>query len=428
MRQIGVFFGRIFASLAIRNYRLYFIGQAVSLSGTWMQLIALGWLALQVTGSGSKLGLIVATQFFPLLVFGVWGGVVADRFDKRKILLLTQAALGILALCMSVLVYAGTMRTWMLFVFAFVWGLIRIFDNPTRQTFVSEMVDAKHLNNAVSLNSTVNNLARAVGPSIGGILIATAGIAFCFLFNAFTYVAVIWMLFLMKEKELHRSPPIGTRSGQLRAGFRYVQSMPRIRGILIMIAVIGTFAYEFQISLPIFAEQTFLSDVSAYAALMSAFGIGSVIGGLYAASRHTVAPHLFVIFGLLFGISIIGTALAPTLVSAIGGMILVGLFSINMSSSANTMVQLESVPEMRGRVMALWTMAITGSTLLGGPLVGWIGEYVGARWGLAIGGIATIVAIVGGSFRLLKKDTSQEVPAEVQIELEEMNIANQKLQ
>lgn len=425
MHTITAFFRHTFASLRIRNYRLYFIGQSISLSGTWMQTVALGWLTLEVTGSGSQLGLVVAVQFLPILFFGFWGGMIADLFNKRKILIWTQAAFGLLALVISIIVYLGAVRPWMLFAFALAWGIIRIFDNPTRMTFVSEMVDADHLKNAVSLNATENNLARAVGPSIGGILIATMGIAFCFLFNALSYLIVIVMLYRMREEELHRTPQ--PREGRhLREGLHYVKSMPLIRNILIMIAIMGTFAYEFQISLPIFAEQTFQAGASAYAALMAAFGLGAVIGGLYAASRHKIAPHQFVISGVLFGVSITATSLAPTLALAILGMVVVGIFSINVTSLGNTMIQLESVPQMRGRVMALWEMAMIGSTPIGGPIIGWIGEHIGARWAIATGGVAVLLAILLGATRLLKKDEVREISPDVLIR-EKMNIGSSKL-
>ncbi|MBI5456872.1 MFS transporter [Candidatus Kaiserbacteria bacterium] len=422
--NFGAFFNHTFASLKIRNYRLYFIGQAISLSGTWMQIIALGWLTLEVTGSGSQLGLVIAVQYVPILLFGFWGGMIADRFDKRRILILTQAGLGLVALSMSIVVFAGIIRPWMLFSFAVCWGIIRIFDNPTRLTFVFEMVDASHIKNAVSLNATENNLARAIGPSIGGVLIATTGIAFCFFFNAVTYIAVIAMLFFMREHELHRSPPIARKPGQLREGLRYIMETPRIRDVLIVIAVIGTFAYEFQVSLPLFAQQTFLAGASAYAALMASFGVGAAIGGLYAASRHTVAPRQFLISGFLFGASIIGTSLAPTLPIAIIGMVFIGIFATNVTSIGNTMIQLESIPQMRGRVMALWEIAMIGSTPIGGPIIGWIGQNIGARWAIATGGIATVSAIILGSRRLLKKVAMQEIPTDVKIGEEEMNIAN----
>ncbi len=405
---------RTFVSLKTRNYRLYLAGQAISQSGTWMQIVALGWLVLELTGSGSQLGLVVATQFWPILILGPWGGVIVDRFNKRAILFWTNAAFFTLATGVSVLVFTEAIQLWMLYVFAFLYGIVRVFDNPARQTFVSEMVSEGYLKNAVSLNATVNHLMRAVGPSIAGVLIAGIGIAFCFLINGISYLAVIAVLYLMRKEELRTHLPVAKKEGQLMDGFRYVLRTPLIKKTLIMMAVIGTFAYEFQVSLPLLARDTFLGDAGSYAALLAAMGIGSALGGLYSAGRHKIAHHHLVIFAVLFGGSMILTSLMPTLHLAILGMFFVGIFSINVISLGNTTVQLESIPEMRGRVMALWSVAMVGSTALGGPIIGFIGENAGARWGLAAGGIVTVLTVAFLTFALLKKDTLEEIPEDVE--------------
>jgi len=385
-------FGRsTFSSLAIRNYRLYFIGQSISLTGTWMQTVALGWLVLVMTGSGSHLGITVALQFVPILFLGPWGGTVVDRLDTRKILYWTQVSGGVIAGLLSIVVFTGLVQLWMIYVCSLLLGLTRVFDNPARQIFASEMVGEEHLKNAISLNSTANNLARAVGPSIGGIIIAVFGIAFCFLFNAFSYIATIYMLYMMDADALRTVQPSPEKRGRLIEGFRYVRSHHLIRTTLIMMAVIGTFAYEFQVSLPILAQQTFHGTAPDYAALMTAFGIGSVIGGLFAAGRRDIGPKQFALFMFIFGLSMLGVGFSPSLHVAIIGMAVVGFFSIQVLSNANTMIQLASAEEMRGRVMALWSVAMIGSTPIGGPIVGFIGEYFGARWGLAIGGVAAIL-------------------------------------
>jgi MFS family permease len=317
---------RTFASLKIRNYRLYFTGQAISQSGTWMQIVALGWLVLKLTGSGSQLGLVVATQFWPILILGPWGGVIVDRFNKRTILFWTHSIFAVLATLVSILVFTGTVQLWMLYIFAFLYGMVRVFDNPARQTFVSEMVDGNHVKNAVSLTATANHLMRAVGPSIAGVLIAGIGIAFCFLINGLSYLAVIAMLYMMRGEELHIKLPVAKKTGQLMEGFRYVLATPIIKKTLIMMAIIGTFAYEFQVSLPLLAKQTFNGDAASYAALLAAMGIGSAIGGLYSAGRHKIAHHHLVIFAMLFGLSLILTSIMPTLYMAVLGMVLVGVF------------------------------------------------------------------------------------------------------
>ncbi|OGG74595.1 hypothetical protein A3A37_00840, partial [Candidatus Kaiserbacteria bacterium RIFCSPLOWO2_01_FULL_52_36] len=379
---------------------------------------ALGWLVLQLSGSGSQLGIVLALQFLPQLLFGPWGGVIVDRFNKRSLIAWTQGILGVFAIGISILIFTDTIQMWMVYIIALAHGAIRVFDDPARQTFVSEMVDEAHLKNAVSLNATENNLARVAGPSIAGVLIASIGIAFCFLINGISYIAVVAMLFMMRKEELRTELPVEKKSGQLTEGFRYVMATPVIRNTLLMMAFIGTFAYEFQVSLPILAKSTFNGDAASYAALMTAMGVGAGLGGLYAAGRHKIAPHHLVIFAMLFGISIVATAFMPTLQLAIFGMFFVGAFSVNLLSLGQTMVQLESVYEMRGRVMGLWSAAMVGSTSIGGPIIGFIGEHAGGRWGLALGGLVTILTAGYAAFTLLKDDILQIIPESVQLRTE----------
>jgi len=326
-----------------------------------------------------------------------------DRYDKLTFLYWTNAAFLILVASVTALIFLDAIQLWMLYVFAAAFGMIRVFDNPLRQTFVSEMVGPDNIRNAVSLNATENNVMRAVGPSIAGIIIASTSIAFCFLINALSYVAVMIMLTRIRRSELQPSTTTPKKPGQLAEGFRYVLATPVIRDTLLMMAVIGTFAYEFQVSLPLLASVTFQSDASGYAALLTAMGIGSGIGGLYAASRKTIEHGHLALFALLFGVSIIVTAFMPTLAFATLAMVLVGLFSINVITLGNTMVQLASVPEMRGRVLALWSVAMIGSTTIGGPIVGAVGQHVGARWGLALGGIATVLVACTAAYTLRQR-------------------------
>lgn len=375
------------------------------MSGNWMQTIALGWLVLEMTHAGSQLGLVLALQFLPMLFLGPWGGVVADRFNKRTILYTTQTLLGVLALCLGVLVATDWIELWMLYGFALSLGVINAVDNPTRQIFVSSMVEPSYVKNAVTLNSIEVNLARAIGPSIGGVLIATLGLAFCFIVNAFTYIAVIVVLTQMRGKELHEAPRPAAKKGQLMEGWRYVLASPVLRNVLLVMAIIGTMSYEFQVSLPLLAQDTFMGDASSYAALLSAMGVGSVLGGLFAAGRKRASAQSLTGLIFLFGLSLCVVASMPTLGFAIAGMVLVGFFSINVTSLANTILQLESKPEMRGRVMALWSMAMLGSTPIGGPIVGYIGQYAGPRWGIAVGGLAAAVAGII-AYYTLRKDTA----------------------
>ncbi len=425
MERIRTFGQQTFSSLKIRNYRLYFFGQGISQCGSWIQTVAMGWLVLQLSGSGTQLGFVLALQFIPLLFAAPWGGIIVDRLDKRKILYRTQSAAGVLSLIVSLLVFTGSIQMWMLYVIAFLIGIVKVFDNPARQTFISEMVGNDHVKNAVSLNSTMGNLARAIGPTLAGLLIVSVGIPFCFLIDGLSYIAVLITLVRIDGTRLtprvaHKTPP------RISDGFRYVRSVPLLSSILIMMAVVGTFAYEFSVSLPLLAQQTFSGNATTYAALTSAFGAGSAIGGLFAANRQQVSPRHLIYFTTLFGLMMLAASLSPTLSVAIIAMFVVGFFSINVTSLANTTIQLESKPEMRGRVMALWNMAIFGSTPIGGPIIGYIGEHLGARWGVALGGAATMLAAGFAARTLLYADKLRTIPASVELEAEEVTAENGK--
>jgi MFS family permease len=397
---------RTFSSLTIRNYRLWVVGQGISLSGTWMQTVAQGLLVLHLTGSGTALGLVTALQTIPVLLFGPWGGVVADRFPKRRILYVTQAVSSVLALLLGTLVATGAIRIEMVYLVALCLGAVSAVDNPTRQAFVVEMVGKDEIVNAVSLNSTEINLARVVGPAMAGVLIASVGLAACFLINGLSFLAVLAVLMAMRGEEL-RPTPIGPRvPGQLRQGLQYVRASPVIRTILVMMAIIGTFTYEFSVSLPLFAEVTFRQGPATYAAMTAAMGLGAVVGGLYTASQGIGSLRRLTIAALLFGASVLLTAVAPTLPLALLALLAVGFCSIGFTSLGNATLQLTSSAEMRGRVMALWTVAFLGSTPIGGPVIGAIGEHVGPRWALALGGVAAVLAagLGAGVFRRQLKD------------------------
>lgn len=406
-----------FASLSIRNYRLFFIGQGISLSGTWMQTVAQGWLVLQLTGSGTQVGFVVALQFLPLLLFTPFGGMIADSFPKRRTLFITQALFVAQQATLGIVVLTGMVEMWMIYLLALGFGLVNAVDNPTRQAFVSELVEREYVRNAVALNATENNLARAVGPSVGAVLIAGIGIGFCFIANAFSTLAVIIALSMLDTKRLHAqvSPARLHPLRQLSEAWAYVKKTPLIRNTLIMAVVIGTFAYEFQISLPILAKFAFGTDAAAYSRLWVAFGLGSVAGGLLAAGRKRVASHTLVGAAILFGISMLIVSFMPTLDWAVAGMVLVGFFSINFTSLANTSLQLKAEPAMRGRVMSLWTMAMLGSTPIGGPIVGAVAEHFGARWGIALGGVAALAAGFFAAKKLLKNDRLEVIPPSVRI-------------
>lgn len=382
----------MFSSLRIHNYRLYFAGQATSLCGTWMQSLAQGWLVLQLTNSGTAVGLLLGFQMLPVLLLGAWGGVIADRYSKRNLLYLTQLGAAALALLLGCLVATGSVELWMVYGIAAGLGLITAVDNPTRQAFVSELVGRDSLPNAVALNSTAVNLARLVGPTVGGILIAHVGLAACFFVNAASYGAVILMLSRLRGRELHVTPPVARRPGQLREGLAYVRATPVLWTTLCMLAIVGTLTYEFPVTLPLMAKFTFGAEAGAYAALMGAMGAGAVVGGLFSASRRQACPARLTRVAFVFGAVVLVAAVMPTLPLTIAAMFAVGFVSIFYTSLSNTTLQLQSEPAMRGRVMALWAVAFLGSTPIGGPLVGWVCQEFSPRWGLALGGVGAILA------------------------------------
>lgn len=391
-RILGAQARHMFRSMRVRNYRLYFTGQAISLSGTWMQSVAQAWLVLRLSGSGTALGLVLAAQFAPVLLLGAMGGVVADRLDKQRTLVVTQLLAGLQALVLGLLVATGVVRLWMVYAMALGLGTVSALDNPTRQTFVLEMVGSDDLTNAVSLNSVLFNLARVVGPAVAGVLIATVGIAPCFFVNAASYGAVIGALLAMRRGELQTVSPQPRRKGQLREGLRYVWHTPELRTPLMMMAVVGTLAYEWQVVLPLLARFSFRGDAGTYGAMSSLMGAGAVVGGLATAARRHHEPVAMATASLVLGVVILLAAAAPSLGTELAALVVMGSVSITFLALANTTLQLTASPSMRGRVMALWTIAFLGSTPVGGPVVGWVAEHFGPRFGLGLGGLSALGA------------------------------------
>lgn len=395
MTPIRVVASTTFRSLRVRNYRLYFAAQIVSVSGTWMQTVAQAWLVLRLAPparQGLDLGLVTALQFLPMLLFGTYGGLVADRVDKRRLLYGTQTTAGLLALALGLLTQTGAVELWEVYLLATMLGFVNMIDNPARQTFVLEMVGRDDLPNAVSLNSVVMNSARVIGPAIGGALIAFTGLAVCFEANAASYVAVIVGLALMRRHELQRSTRVPRAKGQLREGLRYVWRTPGLRDPLLLIAVAGTLAYNFQVVLALFAKFTFHGGAGVYSALTSLMGGGAVIGGLVVAWRNRPNIHRLTAIGLGFGVLILAVAASPTLVVACIVIVPMGALSIAFIATANATLQLRADPTMRGRVMALYAIAFLGTTPIGSPLVGWISQTTSPRIALVVGAVATIVA------------------------------------
>jgi len=397
-----------FRALTARNYRLYFIGQIVSVSGTWMQTIALTWLVLQLGGSGLMLGLTLAMQYLPLLVLGPLAGVAVDRFDKRRTLLLTQSTAATMALVIGVLTASGLVRLWMVFGAAIIIGFVNALDVPTRQTFTYEMVGADLLPNAVTLNSIIMNSGRLVGPAVAGLAIATIGLSACFLLNAVSYLTLITALLLMDTGRLHRADPAPRRPGQLREGLRYVKDTPAVRTPLLVMAVIGTFTYEFNVMLPVLARFTFGSDAAGFSLLMSAMGVGSVLGGLVAAAVVRPSARRMGMAGTGLGALVMLAALMPSLAATAVVMVGVGALSITFLTLANATLQLTAAPEMRGRVVALYAVAFLGSIPIGGPIMGFVGEQLGGRGALFAAG-ATAVATCAVAWRSLNRHGATEL-------------------
>jgi len=393
---------RLLAALAVPSFRLYLAGQAVSLPGTWMQVVAQSWLVLQLTRSGALLGLVAAAQFLPVLVLGPYGGLIADWASKRRLLLVTQSLLGLLALTLGLLTVTHVVRLWMVFVLAVALGLVNSVDQPTRQAFVPEMVGRDNVQNAVSLNSVLTNASRAIGPAMAGVLIAAAGVGVCFLVNAGSFAAVLIALALIRAGALHPASPARRTSGQLREGLRYVRGSPGLLVPLLMMALVGTLAYEFQVTLPLLAQISLHGNASTYGYMTASMGIGAVGGGLVVAGLGRTGLLPFTVAAGGFAAAILGAALAPSLPAELAALAVVGFFSTGFMATGNSTLQLTADPQYLGRVMALWSVTFSGSTPIGGPIVGVIGDDLGPRYALGVGALACVAAGALGLVALVR--------------------------
>jgi MFS family permease len=389
---VSLAFGRALSSLTIPNYRRYFAGQVVSLSGNWMQTVAEMWLVVQLTGSGVSVGLTAALQFLPMLLLGAYGGVVADRVDKRRLLMLTQWLAALPPLTLFVLVQTGGAQVGVVYALVFARGLVNAFDNPARQAFVSELVGAERLVNAVSLNSVIVHSARIAGPAVAGVLIALAGVGPCFAVNALSFGAMFLALRGMDPDLLQQTGRAVRARGQIREAAREVWRRPALRVPLAMMVLVGTLSFNFQVLLPLFADFTWHGTAAAYALLTSAMGLGSVAGALAAGARGRVSPALLVVAASLFGIGELAAAAAPSLPVQALTLVPVGAASVTFAAGVNSSLQLAAPPHLRGRIMALYSVVFIGSTPIGAPLVGWLAEVAGPRAGLVLGGVAALTA------------------------------------
>ena len=383
-----------FASLQVPNYRRYFAGQVVSLSGNWMQIVAEMWLILQLTNSGVAVGLTTALQFAPILLLGAYGGLLADRFDKRRLLMGTQVAMVVPSLALWALVATGSVEPWMVMALVFVRGTVNALDNPTRQSFVIEMVGADRVVNAVSLNSVIVHCARLIGPAVAGVVIATAGVGLCFLLNAASFMAMLAALCRMEPAALSRPRPVARERGALRAAFRYVARTPALAVPLAMMALVSTLGFNFQVLLPLLARFTFDGGPQTYALLASSMAVGSLIGALVSSARGRVSSELLIGASAAFaGFSLLAAGMS-SLTLVVIALALVGASAVTFAAGVNSTLQLEVEPAMRGRVMALYSVVFLGSTPIGGPLVGWLAETAGPRSGLVLAAGAALLASV----------------------------------
>ncbi|MFF2846979.1 MFS transporter [Streptomyces sp. NPDC058001] len=384
--------GSMFSSLKIRNYRLFASGAVVSNTGTWMARITQDWLVLSLTGSSAAVGVTTAMQFLPMLLFGLYGGVIADRFPKRRLLFMTQGAMGLGGLFLAVMTLSGNVEVWHVYITAFFTGLVTVVDNPTRQSFVSEMVGPEQVRNAVSLNSANFQSARLLGPAVAGVLTAAVGPGWAFLANGLSFIAPLTGLMLMRTAELHHTPRTPRGKGQLREGLQYVSKHPELIWPIVLVGFVGTFGFNFPIWLSAFADDVYHGGSGMYGMFNTLMAVGSVVGALLAARRATSRLRVLVGAAVLFGVLQVAAAFAPSLWLFVLLLVPIGIVGLTTNVTANSSVQMGTDPEMRGRVMSLFMMVFVGGTPLGGPLFGWLTDAYGVRLSFAVGGLVCALA------------------------------------
>jgi MFS family permease len=395
-----------FRSLSVPNYRRYFIGQIISLSGNWMQIVAEMWLVLRLTNSSVALGLTAALQFVPMLFAGAWGGLLADRLSKRGLLMVTQALMALPALTLWILTGTGVVTAPIVLALVFARGAINAIDNPARQSFVMEMVGRVKVVNAVSLNSLIVHSARIIGPAIAGTVIATLGVAPCFLLNALSFGAMLIALRLIEPDELHASKRARREPGQLREALRHVWSTPTLRVPLAAMALVGTLSFNFQVTLPLMARFAFHGTATTYAALTAAMAVGAISGALAAGARQKIETRLLAGAAFAFGAFSLAAAAAPTLALEIVALAITGAASVTFAAGINSLLQLTASPSMRGRVMALYSVVFLGSTPIGAPITGWLAGAAGPRSTLVMAGVAALLGGIWLKLALKAKDSA----------------------
>ena len=385
----------VFACLSVRNYAIYFWGQVVSIAGTWMQNTALSWLILQNTHSGTAVGIAFAMRYGPILLFGPYGGLLADRFNGRRMLFWAQLASATLSGGLAVVVVLHTDTLSILYALSLGLGLANVIQNPVQQTFVNELVPRHLLANAIAINSISGNVSRAIGPLASGVVISSIGTAWCFVIDAISFLVVMVTLVAIRVDELYPVEPTRRALGQLREGFRYMWRSPVVLLSISMVAFIGAFAWEFQVTLPLMAQQTFHGGSALYGELLGATGVGATGAALWIAYRRATTVRLTAISAVLLGISMVFAAVAPNVWSEFFFLTVVGWHTISFHVRVKSVLQLSSLPSMRGRVMAVWAVAWNGTTPIGGPAVGWIGQHFGPRWSIIAGALPAMIIGAG---------------------------------
>lgn len=390
MQLVHNYWLRTFASLSIRNYRLYFWSQIISLSGNWVQMIAQAWLVLELTNSGALLGVVTGLQFLPTLLLGPWIGIVIDRIPRRTLLGAIQIT-GILgAAILGAIVVTGIVEIWMVLTLCLVMGVATAFEMPARQKFITEIVEADNLQNAITLSAMEASMARILGPALGAFCIAFFSVAGCFFINAASFAAALVGLLLMRKSEFQPGQVMKSSKGYVKEAFQYLSRHHTPRLILLLMLSVGIFACEFFITLPLLAKDTFNGDASTYALLTTAMGIGAVIGGFYCAGKpHAKDVNAIARSSLLFGLSMFILAAAPTLQLALVAVAVVGMTQIMLVTSANTLLLTTVAPKMRARMSVIWVVIFAGSTPFGGPLMGWVSQVASPGWAIALGGVTT---------------------------------------
>jgi MFS family permease len=411
----------MFRALSVRNYRLYFTGQVLSNTGTWMQRVAQDWLVLTLSGgSGVALGITTGLQFLPYLFFALWGGTLADRFSRRRLLVWTQGLMGLLALALGVVAISGHATVALVYVFAFLLGCVSAVDNPARQAFVNEIVGAESLHNAIALNSASFNLARLVGPALAGVLVAAVGSGWVFLLNAASYGVTIVALLLMRANELRRKD---MQEGQvrLREGVRYVRQHRDLVLVLVLVFGVGTFGLNYQITMALMANQEFDVGAAGFGIMSTALALGALAGSLLAARRVRSSLRLVVVAALVFGVVEVVVGLAPTYVSMLVTLPLAGVCALTFTTASQSYLQSHAAGWVRGRVLGIYTLVFFGGTPVGAPVIGWAAEQFGPRSGLVGGGIATVAWTLGAVLVVLRRRRmrAQEVdePAPLPVEV-----------